>query len=94
MPKEERYHCNTCNKSYSVTVGTMFHKTKVDLQKWFYAISLIANNENISARQLGKEIDVTKDTAWFMMKRIKESLQEGGGEIPEPERANTPEPPM
>ena len=29
MPKEHRYHCNSCNTSYSVTVGTIFHKTKI-----------------------------------------------------------------
>ena len=33
--KENRHHCNNCNTSYSVTVGTIFHKTKLDLQKWF-----------------------------------------------------------
>jgi hypothetical protein len=47
----------------------MFHKTKIDLQKWFYAIILV--KQNISVRKLSKEIDVTKDTANFIIKRIK-----------------------
>src|SRR4051812_45850915 len=34
---EKRYHCNNCNTTFSVTVGTIFHKTKMDLQKWFFA---------------------------------------------------------
>jgi transposase-like protein len=38
-----RYHCYNCKTSFSVTVGTIFHNTKLDLQKWFLAISLILN---------------------------------------------------
>lgn len=70
VPKELRYHCNDCRTSYSVTVKSIFHKTKVDLQKWFYAIQLVIKSR-ISVRQLAKEIEVTKDTACFMVKRIK-----------------------
>ncbi len=77
LPKESRYHCNTCNTSFSVTVGTIFHKTKIDLQKWFLAISLILNaKKGYSARQLGRDIDVTKDTAWRVFIQIKKSLVE------------------
>ncbi len=59
-----RYHCNTCNTSFSVTVNTVFHKTKIPLQKWFYIIYLKEKGELIvSVRVLGEEIKVTKDTA-------------------------------
>lgn len=67
--KEQRYRCGVCRSSYSVTVRTVFHNTKIDLQKWFVAIPLILN-KRISARQLAKEIGVTKDTACFMVNRI------------------------
>jgi hypothetical protein len=50
-----------------VTVRTLFHKTKVDFQKWFFAI--IKND--LTARQLAFEISVTKDTANFMINRIR-----------------------
>jgi transposase-like protein len=74
-----RYHCNTCNTSYSVTVGTIFHKTKMDLQKWFLAISLVLNaKKGYSARQLGRDIEVTKDTAWFVFMRIRKAFVEQG----------------
>jgi len=70
MPRELRYHCNNCQYSYSVIAKSIFHKTKVDLQKWFAAIPLIIQN-NISGRQLAKYIEVTKDTACFMVQKIK-----------------------
>lgn len=77
LPKENRYHCNTCNTSFSVTVGTIFHKSKADLQKWFLAISLILRSEKrISSRQLSKEIKVNKNTAWYMLMRIRKAFIE------------------
>lgn len=77
VPKEHRYHCNNCNTSFSVTVGTIFHKTKLDLQKWFLALSLVLNaKKGYSARALGRDIEVTKDTAWRMFMQIRKALIE------------------
>jgi len=77
LRKENRYHCNTCNTSYSVTVRTIFHKTKLPLQKWFLAICLILNSKKgISARQLARDISVNKDTAWYMAMRIRRAMIE------------------
>ncbi len=75
LKEDNRYHCNTCNTSYSVTVNTMFHKTKIDLQKWFFCIYLIMNTENsISSRELAKRLSTTKDTAWRISNQIKNSI--------------------
>lgn len=70
MPKEERYHCNFCNKSYSVTTGTIFHKTRVDIRKWIIPIDIIVNDKDVGSRELARLIDVTKDTAALMLKKI------------------------
>lgn len=80
LKNEHRYHCNNCNTSYSVTVGTVFHKTKIDLQLWFVAISLMLNaKKGISARQLMRDIGVNKNTAWYMLMRIRRAMIEQGG---------------
>lgn len=82
LPKEQRYHCNNCNTTFSVLVQTIFHKTKCDLQKWFLAISLVLNaKKGLSARQLARDIEVTKDTAWFMLMRIRKSFADNEGEL-------------
>lgn len=79
MPKENRYHCNSCNTSYSVTVATIFHKTKLDLQKWFLALSLILNaKKGISSRQLARDLGVNKNTAWYMQMRIRNAMVDQG----------------
>jgi transposase-like protein len=76
-PKEQRHHCNNCNTSYSVTVGTIFHKTHLDLQVWFLAISLILNaKKGISARQLARDLEINKNTAWYMAMRIRKAMNE------------------
>ena len=78
-PKELRHHCNNCNRSFSVTVGTIFHNTKLDLQKWFVAISIVLNaKKGLSARQLSRDIEVNKDTAWYMAMRIRRAMVEQG----------------
>lgn len=74
-----RHHCNNCNTSFSVTVKTIFHNSKLDLQKWFLAISLVLNaKKGLSARQLGRDLEVTKDTGWFMAMRIRRAMEEQG----------------
>lgn len=79
VPKELRHHCNNCNTTFSVTVGTIFHKTKMDLQKWFVAISIILNaKKGVSARQLGRDLEINKDTAWYMAMRIRRAMVEQG----------------
>ena len=79
MPKENRYHCFNCKTSYSVTVNTIFHDTKLDLQKWFLAISLILNaKKGISSRQLARDLQVNKNTAWYMAMRIRKAMVEHG----------------
>src|SRR5258708_975439 len=77
LPKEQRHHCNECNTTFSVTVGTIFHHTHAPLQKWFLAISLILNaKKGISARQLGRDLEVNKNTAWSMAMRIRNAMME------------------
>ncbi len=72
LPKERRYHCNGCKTTFSVTVNTVFHKSKVDLQKWFMLIGIYFNaSEGPPIRQIALEIQVAKDTAWLMIKKIK-----------------------
>jgi transposase-like protein len=79
MRSESRHHCNGCNTTFSVTVDTIFHHTHLPLQKWFLAISLVLNaKKGISARQLGRDLEVNKNTAWFMGMRIRNAMFDQG----------------
>lgn len=80
-PNRSRYNCNFCHKSFSVTTNTIFHDTRLPLQKWFVAISLILNaRKGISALQLARDISVNRKTARSMSMRIRKALSEENGE--------------
>lgn len=79
LPKESRYHCNNCNTSFSVTVKTLFHNTRIPLQKWFLALEIFSSSEiKPSVRSLAEMIGVDKDTAWVMLNRMRQAFAEYG----------------
>ena len=70
-----RYHCSACKASFKVTCGTVFHHTKIPLQKWFLAISLILNaKKSLSSCQLARDLDLNQKTAWYMQARIRAEM--------------------
>lgn len=76
LRSELRHHCNGCRKSFSVTVGTIFHHTHLSLQKWFLAISLILNaKKGIASRQLARDLELPVKTAWFLNMRIRRAMK-------------------
>jgi transposase-like protein len=80
--KEHRHHCNACNVSFSATVNTVFHNTRIPLEKWFTALALIfQDKKKVSARKLAAEIDVNKNTAWQMLSKLEHSLSSSGHKI-------------
>lgn len=71
LANSKRYHCNNCNTSYSVTVNTIFHKTRIPIQKWIYLICLKEQNKlNIPLRELGLKLGFTKDTANRVVNKV------------------------
>lgn len=74
-----RHHCNSCRKSFSVTIKTIFHDTRLPLQKWFLALCLVLNaRKGISSCQLARDIEVRQPTAWSMMRRIRNAMKDNG----------------
>ena len=69
------YHCDECNTTFSVKVGTIFQSTKLPLRKWFAAIWLDLNNrKSISAASLSRELGVTYATAWHMLMKLRKTM--------------------
>jgi len=73
------FKCGECRKKFTVKVGTMFSDSHILLQKWFYAIYLNTSlKKGISSIQLAKYLDITQKTAWFMLQRIRYSVEKSG----------------
>ena len=68
--------CLGCGNSYSVTVNTIFHDSKVELKKWFAAIFLILNaKKGISGLQLQRDLGIgSYQTAWRMLRLIRRAM--------------------
>jgi transposase-like protein len=73
------YKCKDCAKPFSVTVGTVFERSHIPLNKWLLAVHLMAaSKKGVSAHQLHRMLGVTYKTAWFMEHRIREAMQDDG----------------
>ena len=71
-----------CHKKFTVTVATLFESSKIKLSNWFAAIYLAtAHKKGISSLQLHRNLGVTQKSAWFILHRIREMLQDKGSLI-------------
>lgn len=70
------YYCNECKKQFTVTIGTIFERSKIPLNKWMLAFHLMSSSKKgVSAHQLHRMLGVTYKTAWFMAHRIRECMR-------------------
>jgi transposase-like protein len=68
--------CGDCRRQFSVTVGTVFERSKIPLHKWVLATHLLcASKKGMSSHQLHRMLGVTYKTAWFMSHRIREAFE-------------------
>ena len=72
------YQCNACREQFTVTVGTLFERSKIGLSKWLLATYLLcASKKGMSTRQLSRMLGVSVKSTWFMTHRIREAMREG-----------------
>lgn len=70
--------CGECRKQFTVKVGTVFEHARMPLHKMLQAVYLMtASKKGISAHQLGRVLEVTYKTAWFLAHRIREAMRSG-----------------
>jgi transposase-like protein len=72
------WKCLDCKKQYSVKVGTIFEDSPIGLDKWLCAMWMLANCKNgVSSYEIGRCLEVTQKTAWFMLQRIRHAMHTG-----------------
>jgi transposase-like protein len=73
------YQCAECREQFTVTVKTVFERSKIPLTKWLSALFLLtASKKGVSAHQIHRSLDISYKSAWFMMHRLREALRTGG----------------
>ena len=78
LPSRPRtYECRNCHHQESVTSGTIFHRTRTALPKWFLAAHLMGGDKRgVSARYLQRELGVAYQTAWTLAHELRHGLRE------------------
>ncbi len=71
-------HLSTCGYQASLTAGTVFHKTRTPLHKWFWMIWLMRRQESgISMLTLQRILEIkTYKTVWTMGHKIRKAMAE------------------
>ena len=73
------FRCLACKEDFTVRTGTIFERSHIPLDKWLYAMYLVATaRKGISSMQISKELGITQKSAWFMLQRIREACRKGG----------------
>lgn len=77
LSKRGLYQCKACKYQCSVTAGTVMHRTRTALRKWFWAIFLFSNDKRgVSALQLSKKLDISYWVAWTMLHKIRKAMRD------------------
>jgi transposase-like protein len=72
------YQCNECREQFTVTVGTVFERSKIPLSKWLAALFLmVASKKGVSAHQVHRMLGISYKSTWFMMHRLREAMRAG-----------------
>lgn len=72
------YECSGCEKQFTVTVGTVMHKSKIPISKWIAAFHMIcAHKKGVSSLRLQRDLGLgSYRTALHMSHRIRLAIRE------------------
>jgi transposase-like protein len=64
-------------REFSIKVGTVMEDSAIPLDKWLTAMWMILNCKNgVSSCEIAKNVRVNQKSAWFMLHRIRLSMQD------------------
>ena len=74
--------CGSCRRQTSATAGTIFHKSRVGLKRWFLAMWLACTQRTgLSAKGLQRELGLgSYQTAWLMLQKLRQAMVRIGRE--------------
>lgn len=76
LSDRELFVCKECRTQTSLTAGTIFHKTRVPLIKWYWLIYHMAMDKvGVSISEMQRILGIGQyKTAWFMAHKIREAM--------------------
>lgn len=75
LSQRRSIQCAACRKQTSITSGTLFERSKVPLQKWFWLIYLMSQDKGgISTVRAAELLEMHYATVWFMMHKLRVAM--------------------
>lgn len=70
------YKCASCKHQVSLTAGTVFHKTRTELLKWFMLIFRMATSKTgVSINEMKRELEINDyKTVWVMAHKVRKAM--------------------
>jgi predicted RNA-binding Zn-ribbon protein involved in translation (DUF1610 family) len=70
------FQCKNCGYQTSLTAGTLFHRSKIKLWKWFLLIHLMIHlGEGLNLSRLEKYVKLgSSRTIWKMKRKVRKEL--------------------
>jgi len=79
--RTDRYQCQKCHKSFTVTVGTIFHSAK-KLPEWFMILTLMLNaKKSLSTYQIARDLGMYQPTVYYITEKIRKAMKTGESEL-------------
>lgn len=82
MTKRRAYACQECGHHIYPAAGTIFHKSRTNLTKWFFAMYLMTSTRHgVAAKEVERQLGVTYKTAWRMcheLRKLMTTADQGG----------------
>jgi len=70
------WFCGHCRKQFSVLTGTIFHGTRIPVRTWLLVMfDFCAAKNSISAWEISRRYEITNESAWHMLHRIREAMK-------------------
>ena len=71
------YQCKGCRYQASLTAGTLFHKTRTPLRKWFWLVLLMSQNKHgVSMLEAQRMLGIRSyKTIWSMTHKIRTAMR-------------------
>jgi transposase-like protein len=82
LESRSRWNCYACRYQFSVTAGTLFHGSHLELWKWLVAVRLMTDRDGVSANELMRRLGGSYKTWWFTTHRIRIAIGQASGTRP------------
>jgi len=75
MTKRRAFACQECGHHIYPAAGTIFHKSRTNLTKWFFAMYLMTSTRHgAAAKEIERQLGVTYKCAWRMCHELRKLM--------------------